>query len=376
MLMVVQIETAIMWLQVMDHTRLLSLLDQLHFSAVTQEENSITILAGILSALSKHLEVNYELPGLASRLPQLRDAASILQNSEPAKRILATAVRASLPLSYDGVVAESNSNKSLSCSVKIASEHWRAALDRTTRQVDVERLVQQDNLTADDMTILAAAVYKSGSARAVIRHWLSAPSTANISAHDVAPVLHAYLDTSLSTGDNIGEEDAFLCSLYVRAVSHVEDKIICQESSHIFDALLSLLPRLPPSMTEQIIASMSDSKAGPFAQVLSVLPSLPSSISDATRKSIGKLLARASKWIITTLSSDGPLSSRAHDVISATARTIKHFKSLSSSSAETLVISAVQYRLQEPSALSMVVGVLSSIDLKVYRPSCRVFKMY
>ena len=46
-------------------------------------------------------------------------------------------------------------------------------------------------------------------------------------------------------------------------------------------------------------------------------------------------------------------------------RAIKRFKSLSLPSAETLVMTAVQHRLQDPPTLSMVNDVLQTVELKV-----------
>ncbi|KAI0092903.1 ribosome 60S biogenesis N-terminal-domain-containing protein [Irpex rosettiformis] len=359
-----EIETAITWLLCMDQTCLLSLLDHFHGTGVIHEGNAPVLLEGILHALNQKLYVGDGCISLASRVHQLQDLASLLPGSESARRILSIAIRTSLPLFYDGLLGGHKSDERLSSLTKVAQTRWGAALDRNAEQIDVEKLMQLKDTSPLDITIISAALYKSESARSTVRGLLLANSASSWPLQDVARVLYAYLDTSLGSENIPCEDEEVLSVLYARITSFENDVSIIQDVQHVGIALLSLLPRLPPSFIERIIASLVDVKQEPSSHVFSALADLSSSASEAARKSINRLTERASRWTVTALSSDGPLPRQVHDMMSSVARTIKRFKSLTASSAETLVITAVLHRLQDSTALSLINDVLCTVEMK------------
>ncbi|KAI0337320.1 hypothetical protein BDW22DRAFT_1383778 [Trametopsis cervina] len=355
-------ETVVMWLHVMDQSRLLGLLDHFHLSTERSSPDALLVLDGLLSALSTTVKTSGVID-LPSRLPQWRALVTSLPDSAAAKHILSTAIRTSLPLFYDGLFS-AEVDQSAASLVTTAQNQWKVALRKITEPIDVTAILQQTEQTPYDIFILAAAMYKSRHARIAIRAWAL---TCDISAwpvERVAAILYAYLDTS-STEDGAEEEgDSVVTGLY-KTVFVALTQALSPETEHACRRLVSLLPSLHPHLAARVLETIQPtSKQHPPAVVFSVLSDFPPNGSDAIHHAISRLVEHASTWVVSALSSAGVLSQPTRDLIANLAGVIKQHRAIATQSAETLALAAVQHRLQDSGALSLAYEALKGSELK------------
>ncbi|KAI0695719.1 ribosome 60S biogenesis N-terminal-domain-containing protein [Cytidiella melzeri] len=359
-----QTSTALMWLQVMDRARLLDILDYIQSTADAVEHHANTVLEGVLLGLCKTLNEADDMAALASRLHQLRNLPSILPTSIAAKQVLAMAVKTCLPIFHNGLLGLPDSTQSLSSLMALAHKQWKIALSQHVEHVDVEQLILQDTKTSHDISVIAATMYKSASARAAVRRWMLSSDIATWPIETVSQVVYAFLDTSLDIEKDLDGAETVIVSSYGRILSALEEISIPEETRHVCGCLLSLVERLPVSVVDCILTSAANGKQEPSVYLFSAFANLTKAISEVTRDTVSKLTEHASRWIVAALSSDGALPNKTLDLISDFALTIKRFKSMNSRSAETLVMAAVQYRIQDKAVLLLINDVLGSVELK------------
>jgi hypothetical protein len=342
----------------MGFNRLLSLLD--HFSMTSEAEaHANIVLEGILSALSNKLNTENNIAALTDRRLKLQKFVSIFPTLIAAKHILSVAIQASLPTFHDGVFLPLKNAENLSQLVAVARLQWSRGINRSAELVDIEAMLKEDKQNSYDLDIISAAIYTSRSAQEATRRWILSTNVSAWPIETTTRILYAYFDSSDAT--NIIEQDqALLADHYARVFAATNDKV----TGNLCTRLLSLISRLPLSLVEGMLASW-DAKKEYSVYLLLCLAHLPDHISGTSRNAIGRMTQHASKWIIACLSSNDEFTQRSHDVLLTVSHIVRRYRCIDPQSAEALVMTAVQFRLQDPIVLSMVDNVLEGVQLKV-----------
>lgn len=362
--MVVQVHTAIIWLQVMDTEQLLWLLD----CQVTTYEDSIIrtnlILEAIMDVLAKAAG-RADALALQSRLPTLLRVPPAINGWE---RVVALALDGYLPAFYDGSSFQATSHSTLADLVSESMSWWRSiALEKYP--VNVLIFLGQPQWTDLTTSVVVRLTYSQSSQRSTIRDWFRTGAWAARAVSHVVQILKALLDTCLPLSPFEDQDENMLVTLCRRIAESMLD-------SHETELLLQCkfcvesIAALYPTVGRET-ASALQGKVEAIAKRLSPTVFALALHLDASGSLGASALESGLKWAVDALSLEISIFAETNKYLAELSRgmTISEPKA---HHAEAVVTVAIQNHLGNAQVLEFTRTVMEHTQFK----ACQVCLIY
>lgn len=194
----------------MDTQSLLELFDLFAARTITDGNELICTILTTLTNICSETEIASHM---RSRFPLLFSLLNIDDQTSakgnPAKKIIALIVHASLPVGLDGLPPTSTEGEPslfLPQLISKSTARWERRMDNSVHDIEVDTILSRGQLSSEDVDILAGLVYSQKAARDACYTWLSTETSTQQMNVNITPLIHATLDEITTLGESASIE--------------------------------------------------------------------------------------------------------------------------------------------------------------------------
>lgn len=361
-----QISTATTWLQVMDVSQILALLDRL--SSVGYSNSKLPVVLEAMMVTLARSTKQGAASGIASRLPVLLSIQSNIPESIAWEQVIDIAVDACLPAFYDGKsLPNDGSQRSLGDVVTQSWSRWRA-LTSNTFSIELAPFLERTTWTDLTASIIARLVYSQTSQRDTVVQWFRGGRwTTRLSRH-VTMVLQALFDTSLPSTFFSQEDEEMLGLVCKTLLAETPGPFEHEFRRGVIFSIKAVADTHPAVGSKTVVDLQGELKSRKFNSTLCELAMVPGHEGSLGSAVVNKGL----KWAVDVFS-DRTISADDKETLGILRRALERVE-VKAHYAESVVTVVIQNHLPDKDALVFLQTLLDRVQFKVSTSVQVVFK--
>ncbi|EMD38681.1 hypothetical protein CERSUDRAFT_94218 [Gelatoporia subvermispora B] len=367
-----QIATATLWLKYMDIEDCFALLESVVGRADVDQAEMLELIEALLQVVaSSTSQVRHITASRASTLLRLRP---LLLQSVNLESTLASVTAGFLPLGYNGQCSPTGSRgrDKLSELTRQSELQWTRRLADVLPGVDVAMFFDQETWSTSTVDIISSRMYRSPQARMTVFHWLDSGKSATRDIHQVAQLLHAYFDSSITGEPETQATSATFVPLFNRLIS--EDPVL--RGSERIEASLALFPSCIAMMFEKLVSLRHElslavkKRRSPHKTnkvSLSIVAAWARVIDIGTPDAfdpVDVLLEQGLKWAVDRISEQSKVAESTSVVLEHLVKLLPHASADKNHLVEPVLTVIIQSRLSDAEALRFARKLIQQTSLK------------